>query len=71
MRVVKPVGIEHFFVIGGERAKGGHVGCWEGCDWSRKGMTSLFPIRVMSPVKSKIGGGVSDVECHGGRPILS
>ena len=40
--------------IGGERGKVGHVGFG-------RGVTSLCSIRVMSPVKSKIGGGVSDV----------
>ena len=54
--------------IGGERVKGGHVGMGIGGERGKvghvgfgRGVTSLCSIRVMSPVKSKIGGGVSDV----------
>ena len=61
--VVKAVGIGQDRTIGGERAKGGHVGCWEGCDWSRKGVTSLCPIRVMSPVKKTGNGSKISKEC--------
>ena len=39
---------------------GGHVGGWEDCDWSRRGVTSFFCAINMSLSKSKIGGGVSD-----------
>ena len=41
-------------LIGGEREKVGHVGFW-------RVVTSLVSIMAMSPVKSNIVGGVSDV----------